>query len=155
MTITSERTDAPARAECILDVRQAVARLDEIHRAITKATGRIKYLHKSAERANNALSPVRYGRGFEHSRVEYAVLESDAERWGIEELNKERDELLERLRPLIMRLPAGFMRAVAVKRYIDGTPCGLIGKQLMYSRCHIYRTLDAATDMLCDMARRG
>ncbi len=154
MTTTMEATISRAYSEDMQDVRCVAARLDEINRAITKAKGRIKHLQMSAERANSTLTPVRYGRGFEHSSVEYSVLECEAERWGISELQKEREELLEILTPLIMRLPAGLYRIVAEKRYIEGAPCGIISKQLSYSRCHIYRVLEAVTDMMCGIAKR-
>ena len=137
-----------------LALREMIDRLDQINRAITRAMGRLDYLKLSAERANSRLSPVRYGRGYERSRVEYAVLESEAERWGIKELERERDELLKTVRPLVERLPGGLLRAVAVQRYLEGVPCGLIGKKLHYSRCYIYRLLDEAADRLCQMHQR-
>ena len=74
-----------------ISLRDRLKRVDEIHRAITRAVGRIEYLKLSAMRAGSRPPPVRYGRGVERSRVEYAGLESDAERWGIGELQKERE----------------------------------------------------------------
>lgn len=136
------------------DLHSALLRVDEIHRAVTRAVGRIEYLKLTAERANSRLSPVRYGRGVERSRVEYAVLESDAERWGIGELQKELEELLTFIRPLVERLPAGVLRAVAVQRILEGIPCGLIGKRMHFSRGHVYRLLNQANERLCQMAGR-
>lgn len=89
-----------------ISLRDRLKRVDEIHRAITRAVGRIEYLKLSAMRAGSRPTPVRYGQGVERSRVEYAVLESDAERWGIGELQKELDALLQDIRPLVERLPA-------------------------------------------------
>ncbi len=128
----------------LIDLKDVMARLDEIHRAITRAKGRINYLMQGAQRANSRLTPVRYGRGVERSRVESAVLESEAERWGIGELEKERDELLEVVRPLVEKLPPGLLRAVATQRFLDGIPCGIIARRMHYSRSYIYRLLDEA-----------
>lgn len=133
------------------DLRDVLYRIDEIHRAVTRAVGRINYLKESALRANSSLTPVRYGRGVERSRVEYAVLESDAERWGIGELQKELETLLDIVRPLVERLPAGLIRAIAVQRIVEGTPCGLIGRKMHFSRCYIYRLLNQANDRLCEL----
>lgn len=130
--------------EGLIDLKDVMARLDEIHRAITRAKGRIQYLMQGAQRANSRLTPVRYGRGVEHSRVENAVLESEAERWGIGELERERDELLEVVRPLVEKLPPGLLRAVATQRFLDGIPCGIIARRMHYSRSYIYRLLDEA-----------
>ena len=100
---------------------------------------------------------VPYTRGVERSRVEYAVLESDAERWGIGELQKELDELLQDIRPLVERLPAGVLRAVATQRILEGIPCGIISRRMHFSRCYVYRLLDQACERLCQMeeARLG
>ena len=136
------------------DLEKILARVDEIHRAVTRAVGRIEYLKLTAERANSRISPVYYGRGVERSRVEYAVLESDAERWGIGELQKELEDLLTVVRPLVERLPAGVLRAVAVQRILDGIPCGLIGKRMHFSRGHVYRLLAQASERLCGMVGR-
>ena len=149
MTLYQER---PAISLSAQDLSAALARVDEIHRAVTRAVGRIEYLKLTAERANSRLSPVRYGRGVERSRVEFAVLESDAERWGIDELKKELEELLTFIRPLVERLPAGVLRAVAVQRIVEGIPCGLIGTRMHFSRGHVYRLLNQATQRLCEMA---
>ena len=130
----------------LIDLKDVLARLDQIHRAITRAKGRVNYLMQGAQRANSRLTPVRYGRGVEHSRIEYAVLESEAERWGISELEQERDELLKTIRPLVERLPAGLLRAVATQRILDGVPCGLIARRMHYSRSSIYRLLDEAAE---------
>lgn len=130
--------------EGLIDLKDVMARLDEIHRAITRAKGRIQYLMQGAQRANSRLTPVRYGRGVEHSRVENAVLESEAERWGIGELERERGELLEVVRPLVEKLPPGLLRAVATQRFLDGIPCGIIARRMHYSRSYIYRLLDEA-----------
>ena len=94
-----------------ISLQDKLKRVDEIHRAITRAVGRIEYLKLSALRAGSRPSPVRYGRGVERSHVEYAVLESDAERWGIGELQKELDALLKDIRPLVERPPSAFWRA--------------------------------------------
>ena len=131
-----------------LNLKDVLARLDQIHRAITRAKGRVNYLMQGAQRANSRLTPVRYGRGMEHSRIEYAVLESEAERWGIKELEQERDELLKTIRPLVERLPAGLLRAVATQRILDGVPCGLIARKMHYSRSYIYRLLDEAAERM-------
>lgn len=133
-----------------ISLQDKLKRVDEIHRAITRAVGRIEYLKLSALRAGSRPSPVRYGRGVERSHVEYAVLESDAERWGIGELQKELDALVE-------RLPAGVLRAVATQRILEGIPCGIISRRMHFSRCYVYRLLDQACDRLCQMeeARLG
>ena len=140
-----------------ISLRDRLKRVDEIHRAITRAVGRIEYLKLSAMRAGSRPTPVRYGRGVERSRVEYAVLESDAERWGIGELQKELDELLQDIRPLVERLPAGVLRAVATQRILEGIPCGIISRRMHFSRCYVYRLLDQACERLCQMeeARLG
>lgn len=138
-----------------LELKDVLARLDSIHRAITRAKGRMNYLMQGAQRANCRLTPVRYGRGVEHSRIEYAVLESDAERWGIRELEKERDELLKTVRPLVERLPAGMLRAVATQRILDGVPCGLIARKMHYSRSYIYRLLDEAGERMARIQKNG
>ena len=135
------------------DLLKMLYRVDEIHRAITRAVGRVEFLAESAQRVNSRLTPVRYGRGVERSRIEYAVLESDAEEWGIGELKKELAALLEVIKPLVERLPAGVLRAVAVQRILEGVPCGVIGKRLHFSRCYIYRLLNQAYDRLCAMDR--
>lgn len=132
-------------------IRDILERVDQIHRAITRAIGRIEYLKMLAYRANSTLTPVRGGRGVEHSRIEYAVLESDAERWGIGELQKELDELLLTIRPLVERLPAGVMRAVATQRILEGIPCGIIGRRMHFSRGHVYRLLNQATERIVQM----
>ena len=137
----------------LLDVRDVLARLDSIHRAITRARGRINYLMQSAQRVNSRLTPVRYGRGVEHSRIEYAVLESEEERWGIRELEQQRDEILGVIRPLVERLPAGLLRAVATQRILDGVPCGLIARKMHYSRSYIYRLLDEAGKRMAEMQK--
>ena len=137
----------------LIDLKDVLARLDEIHRAITRAKGRVNYLMQSAQRANSRLNPVRYGRGVEHSRIEYAVLESEAERWGISELEQERDELLKTIRPLVERLPAGLLRAVATQRILDGVPCGLIARRMHYSRSYIYRLLDEAAERMSQIQK--
>lgn len=139
----------------VIDLRDVLARLDEIHRAITRAKGRINLLMKGAERANSRLTPVRYGRGVERSRIEYAVLESEAERWGVSELEKERDELLGAVRPLVERLPAGLLRAVATQRILDGVPCGLIARRMHYSRSYIYRLLNEAQERMTRIQQFG
>ena len=130
-----------------ISLQDKLKRVDEIHRAITRA----------ALRAGSRPSPVRYGRGVERSHVEYAVLESDAERWGIGELQKELDALLKDIRPLVERLPAGVLRAVATQRILEGIPCGIISRRMHFSRCYVYRLLDQACDRLCQMeeARLG
>lgn len=151
-TETMDRNDVQTASW--IGLRDKLNRLDEIHRAITRAVGRIEYLKLTAERANSRLSPVYYGRGVERSRIEYAVLESDAESWGINELKKERDELLEDVRPLVERLPAGVIRAVATQRILEGIPCGLIGKRMHFSRGYVYRLLNQACDRLCQMEAR-
>ena len=140
-----------------ISLQDKLKRVDEIHRAITRAVGRIEYLKLSARRAGSRPTPVRYGRGVERSRVEYAVLESDAERWGIGELQKELDALLKDIRPLVERLPAGVLRAVATQRILEGIPCGIISRRMHFSRCYVYRLLDQACDRLCQMeeARLG
>jgi len=132
-------------------IRDMLERVDQIHRAITRAIGRIEYLKMSAYRANSTLTPVRYGRGVERSRIEYAVLESEAERWGIGELKKELEEHLQIIRPLVQRLPAGIMRAVATQRILDGVPCGIIGRRMHFSRSHVYRLLNQATERIVEM----
>lgn len=137
----------------LLDVGDVLARLDSIHRAITRARGRINYLMQSAQRVNSRLTPVRYGRGVEHSRIEYAILESEEERWGIRELEQERDEILGVIRPLVERLPAGLLRAVATQRILDGVPCGLIARKMHYSRSYIYRLLDEAGKRMAEMQK--
>jgi hypothetical protein len=139
----------------VIDLRDVLARLDEIHRAITRAKGRINLLMRGAERVNTRLTPVRYGRGVEHSRIEYAVLESEAERWGISELERERDDLLGTVRPLVERLPAGLLRAVATQRILDGVPCGLIARRMHYSRSYIYRLLDEAQQRMIRIYQNG
>lgn len=139
----------------VIDLRDVLARLDEIHRAITRAKGRINLLMQGAERANSRLTPVRYGRGVERSRIEYAVLESEAERWGVGELERERDELLGAVRPLVERLPAGLLRAVATQRILDGVPCGLIARRMHYSRSYIYRLLDEAQERMIRIQQFG
>lgn len=141
--------------EDYIDLKDILVRIDQIHRAITRAVGRIEYLKLVAERSGSSLTPVRYGRGVEHSRIEYAVLESDAERWGIGELQKELEHHLLTVRPLVERLPAGLMRAVAVQRILEGRPCGLIAKRMHFSRSYVYRLLDQATDRLCAMHQQG
>ena len=85
------------------------------------------------------------------------MLESDAERWGIGELQKELGALLEDIRPLVERLPAGVLRAVATQRILEGIPCGIISRRMHFSRCYVYRLLDQACDRLCQMeeARLG
>jgi len=137
----------------LIDLKDVLARLDQIHRAITRAKGRVYYLMQGAQRANSRLTPVRYGRGVEHSRIEYAVLESEAERWGISELEQERDELLKTIRPLVERLPAGLLRAVATQRILDGVPCGLIARRMHYSRSYIYRLLDEAAERMSQIQK--
>lgn len=137
----------------LIDLEDVLARLDQIHRAITRAKGRVNYLMQSAQRVNSRLTPVRYGRGVEHSRIEYAVLESEAERWGISELEQERDALLMTVRPLVERLPAGLLRAVATQRILDGVPCGLIARKMHYSRSYIYRLLDEAGKRMAEMQK--
>ena len=137
----------------LIDLEDVLARLDQIHRAITRAKGRVNYLMQSAQRVNSRLTPVRYGRGVEHSRIEYAVLESEAERWGINELEQERDALLMTVRPLVERLPAGLLRAVATQRILDGVPCGLIARKMHYSRSYIYRLLDEAGRRMAEMQK--
>ncbi len=139
----------------VMDLKDVLERLDGIHRAITRAKGRVNYLMQGAQRANSRLTPVRYGRGMERSRIEYAVLESEAERWGIRELEKQRDELLQLVRPLVERLPAGVLRAVATQRILDGTPCGLIARKMHYSRSYIYRLLDEAGKRMMEIQRNG
>lgn len=134
-----------------VSLRDMLDRIDEIHRAITRAVGRIEYLKLASTRVNSRLTPVRGGRGTERSRVEYAVLESDAERWGIGELQKELDEYLETVRPLVERLPAGVLRAVATQRILEGIPCGLIGRRMHFSRGYVYKLLRQAEDRLCDL----
>ena len=129
-------------------------RVDDIHRAITRAIGRIEYLKMSAYKANSTLTPVKYGRGVERSRIEYAVLECDAERWGIGELKKELEEHLQLIRPLVERLPAGVMRAVATQRILDGVPCGIIGRRMHFSRSHVYRLLQQASQRMIEMYNR-
>lgn len=146
-------TKTPVRLSA-QELRGLIVRVDELHRSITRAVGRIEYLKLTAERANSRLSPVHYGRGVERSRVEYAVLESDAERWGIGELQRELDLLLADLRPLVERLPAGVLRAVAVQRILEGVPCGLIGRRMHFSRGYVYKLLSQASDRLCEMADR-
>ena len=135
-------------------IRDMLERVDQIHRAITRAIGRIEYLKMAAYRVNSTLIPVRGGRGVERSRIEYAVLESDAERWGIGELQKELDELLLTIRPLVERLPAGVMRAVATQRILEGIPCGIIGRRMHFSRGHVYRLLNQATERIVEMHNR-
>ena len=103
-------------------------RVDDIHRAITRAIGRIEYLKMSAYKANSTLTPVKYGRGVERSRIEYAVLECDAERWGIGELKKE--------------------------RILDGVPCGIIGRRMHFSRSHVYRLVGQASQRMIEMYNR-
>lgn len=137
----------------VLDLKDVLARLDEIHRAITRAKGRVNYLMQGAQRANSRLTPERYGRGVEHSRIEYAVLESEAERWGINELEQERDALLTAIRPLVERLPAGLLRAVATQRMLDGIPCGLIARKMHYSRSYIYRLLEEAGERMAEIQK--
>ena len=137
----------------LIDLEDVLARLDQIHRAITRAKGRVNYLMQSAQRVNSRLTPVRYGRGVEHSRIEYAILESEEERWGIRELERERDELLGVIRPLVERLPAGLLRAVATQRILDGVPCGLIARKMHYSRSYIYRLLDEAGKRMTEMQK--
>ncbi|MBE5801428.1 MAG: hypothetical protein E7319_03985 [Clostridiales bacterium] len=132
----------------LVDLKEVLARLDAIHRAITRAKGRIHYLMQGAQRANSRLTPVRYGRGVETSRIEHAVLESEAERWGIKELESERDSILQMVRPLVERLPAGLLRAVATQRILDGIPCGIIARRMHYSRSYIYRLLDEAGERM-------
>lgn len=139
----------------LIDLKDVLARLDQIHRAITRAKGRVNYLMQGAQRVNTRLTPVRYGRGVEHSRIEYAVLESEAERWGISELEQERDELLKAIRPLVERLPAGLLRAVATQRILDGVPCGLIARKMHYSRSYIYRLLDEAAERMAQIQKNG
>ncbi|MDD3335295.1 MAG: hypothetical protein PHI98_07220 [Eubacteriales bacterium] len=152
MTVTIERT------ECLtanpVDLREVLKRVDEIHRSITKAVGRIEFLKLNAERANSRLTPVSYGRGVERSRIEYSVLESDAERWGISQLKKELDELLEMIRPLVDRLPPGVLRAVALQRIVDGIPCGLIARRMHFSRGYVYKLLLQVEDRLCEIYGR-
>ena len=111
-----------------ISLQDKLKRVDEIHRAITRAVGRIEYLKLSALRAGSRPSPVRYGRGVERSHVEYAVLES-----------------------------AGVLRAVATQRILEGIPCGIISRRMHFSRCYVYRLLDQACDRLCQMeeARLG
>ena len=46
-----------------ISLRDRLKRVDEIHRAITRAVGRIEYLKLSAMRAGSRPTPVRYGRG--------------------------------------------------------------------------------------------
>lgn len=60
------------------------------------------------------------------------MLESDAERWGIGELQKELEALLEDIRPLVERLPAGVLRAVATQRILEGIPCGIISRRMPF-----------------------
>ncbi len=139
----------------VIDLRDVLARLDEIHRAITRARGRINLLMQGAQRANSRLTPMRYGRGVERSRIEYSVLESEAERWGISELEKERDDLLRTVRPLVERLPAGLLRAVATQRILDGVPCGLIARRMHYSRSYIYRLLDEAGERMVQIQKNS
>lgn len=136
------------------ELRDILTRLDQIHREVARAAERVQFLKLSAERANSRLSPAYHSRGYERSRVETAVLETDAVRWGVRELEKERDELLLTVRPLVESLPAGLLRAVATQRLIDGVPCGLIGKRMHYSRGYIYRVLELATQRLCAMYAR-
>ena len=135
-------------------IRDMLERVDQIHRAITRAIGRIEYLKMLAYRANSTLTPVRGGRGVERSRIEYAVLESDAERWGIGELQKELDQLLLTIRPLVERLPAGVMRAIATQRILEGIPCGIIARRMHFSRGHVYRLLKQATERIEEMHNR-
>ncbi|MEG0741260.1 MAG: hypothetical protein RSB91_03995 [Clostridia bacterium] len=150
MTVERMETTQVYRDD-ICELKQTLCRVDEIHREVTRAAGRIKWLQLSAERANSRLTPVYYGRGVEHSRVEQGVLESEAERWGIVQLKQELQALLETVRPLVERLPPGLLRAIATQRYLDGVPCGVIAKRMCYSRCYIYRLLETATDRLCEM----
>ena len=140
-----------------ISLQDKLKRVDEINPPITRPVGRIEYLKLSAQRAGSRPSPVRFGRGVERSHVEYAVLESDAERWGIGELQKELDALLKDIRPLVERLPAGVLRAVATQRILEGIPCGIISRRMHFSRCYVYRLLDQACDRLCQMeeARLG
>jgi len=137
----------------LIDIKDVLARLDSIHRAITRARGRIHYLMQSAQRINSRLTPVRYGRGVEHSRIEYAILESEEERWGIRELERERDEILGVIRPLVEHLPAGLLRAVATQRILDGVPCGLIARKMHYSRSYIYRLLEEAGNRMAEIQK--
>ena len=67
------------------------------------------------------------------------------------------DALLEDIRPLVERLPAGVLRAVATQRILEGIPCGIISRRMHFSRCYVYRLLDQACDRLCQMeeARLG
>ena len=120
-----------------ISLQDKLKRVDEIHRAITRAVGRIEYLKLSALRAGSRPSPVRYGRGGE--------------------LQKELGALLKDIRPLVERLPAGVLRAVATQRILEGIPCGIISRRMHFSRCYVYRLLDQACDRLCQMeeARLG
>ena len=69
----------------------------------------------------------------------------------------ELDALLKDIRPLVERLPAGVLRAVATQRILEGIPCGIISRRMHFSRCYVYRLLDQACDRLCQMeeARLG
>lgn len=133
---------------------ERLKRVDELHRAITRATGRIEFLKQSAEKANSRLTPVRYGRGVEHSKIEYAVLESDAEQWGITELQRELEKLLKEIRPLVERLPPGVLRAVAVQRILQGVPCGIIAKRMHFCRSYVYQVLRQVEERICLLGER-
>ena len=71
--------------------------------------------------------------------------------------SQELDALLKDIRPLVERLPAGVLRAVATQRILEGIPCGIISRRMHFSRCYVYRLLDQACDRLCQMeeARLG
>lgn len=154
-TMTQQPPNIPddsAVFPCLME--DMLERVDQIHRSITRANGRIEYLKIAAYRGNSALRPVRNGRGVEHSSIEFAVLESEAERWGIGELQKELKKLLEVIRPLVQRLPAGVMHAVAAQRILEGIPCGIIARQLHVHRSYVYRLLRQAGEHIVEMYKR-
>lgn len=136
-------------------LKQLLYRLDDIHKNITKAVGRISRWQASAERTGGSIVTMRTDDGYRESRTERAILEADAEKWGINELKAERDELIAIIAPYIRQLPAGLVRAVANLRFLEGLPCIAIAKTLHYSRCHIYRLLDTAMTMMCTAETEG
>ncbi len=150
-----EKTETPTYQTDSTTLQERLQRIDQLQREIKRAVGRIEYLKMSAQRVTSRLSPIRYDGGVEHSKVEFAVLETDAIKWGIEELQKELDLHLELISPLIERLPPGLLRAVATQRFVDGLSCGLIAKRLHYSRCYVYTLLKQAIIRLDAIAKRG
>ena len=122
-------------------LRQLLKRLDELRGEVERAERSLEALAEASTRASSRLNPVWYGRTHGESRIERAVIGGlDLER-EIQALNAEKEGLLQKVAPLVERMPAGTRRAIVKLRFIDGMSCAAITWRLHYSRSYVYKAL--------------